>query len=210
MAPRSAPDAPKQVVADGYDQIAPRYLAWRPRRDREVERLLALVKPGWRILDLGCGAGLPVTKALADVAEVIGVDLSAAQLKLAKQHVPSARFLRRDMTALRCPPASFDAVVSFYALIHVPREEQAPLLRRIYSWLRPGGLFYATMGTSDNAGEVEADFVGAPMYFSHYDAVTNRRLVREAGFELVESRVTRRTEDGRPVRFLSVTARRPS
>ena len=113
------------------------------------------------------------------------------------------------MTALDFPPQSFDGVAAFFSLIHIPREEQPPLLARIASWLRPGGLFVATMGVRDEAGDVEEDWLGAPMYFSHYDAATNRRLVEQSGLRLLSANEETQEEDGRPVTFLWVVARKP-
>jgi ubiquinone/menaquinone biosynthesis C-methylase UbiE len=49
-----------------------------------------------------------------------GVDISAAQLALARQHVPNATLIQADMMALAFPPASFDAIVALYSLIHLP------------------------------------------------------------------------------------------
>ena len=96
-----------------------------------------------------------------------------------------AVFIHADMTRLDLPPARFDAVTSFYAITHVPRAEHPALLAAIARWLRPGGWFVASLGAGDDPGTVEADWLGAPMFFSAYDAPTNRALVAAAGFELV-------------------------
>ena len=66
--------------------------------------------------------------------------------------------------------------------MHVPREEQPALLGRILGWLKPGGLFLASM--SHVGGEDRTDeWLGVEMFFSGFDAETNRRLIRQAGFE---------------------------
>jgi SAM-dependent methyltransferase len=206
---------PKHIVAAGYDAIAPRYLAWSgldpsPERMRYLGRLLDLLPAGAEVLELGCGAGVPVTQALAERHKVIGVDISAAQIALARQHIPKAAFVHADITALDFAPASFDAVVAFYSLTHIPREEHAALLGRIAGWLRPGGLLLATMGAGDAPGAIEPDWLGAPMFFSHFDAATNRELVRQAGLDLLEADVVAEDEDGQTVRFLWVIARAPA
>src|SRR5204862_5849397 len=100
-------------------------------------------------------------------------------------------------------------VVAFYSLIHVPRQEHLPLLRAIAGWLEPGGLLVATMGAEATDNGYEADWLGAPMIWSHYDAATNRRLVGEAGCELLTATIEREDEDGAAVRFLWVVARKP-
>jgi SAM-dependent methyltransferase len=205
---------PKKIVADGYDEIAQRYLAWSaldpsPERMQALGRLLDLLPAGAEVLELGCGAGAPVTQALAERCRVTGVDISAEQIALAERQVPNATFIHADMTTLDFPAGSFDAVVAFYALIHIPRAEHAELLGRIAGWLRPGGLLFATMGASDSPDGVEPDWLGAPMFFSHYDAEKNQDLVRQAGLEILSADVVPEDEDGETVEFLWVAALKP-
>jgi ubiquinone/menaquinone biosynthesis C-methylase UbiE len=123
--------------------------------------------------------------------------------------VPEATFIRADMTALDLPPESLDAVTAFYSLTHVPRGDIAALLGAIHRWLRPGGMLVATMGAQDSPDEVEADWLGAPMFFSHYGAKRNRALVRNVGFELEQAVVEEEPEDRHAALFLWVVARRP-
>ena len=61
------------MVADGYDRIADRYLEWsalRPSAARlaYLDRAYELIPPGAEVLELGCGAGIPMTASLADGA----------------------------------------------------------------------------------------------------------------------------------------------
>jgi SAM-dependent methyltransferase len=206
---------PKRIVADGYDTIAERYLAWSdlrpsPTRLRYLDLALELIRPGSDVLELGCGAGIPMTAALADGRTVTGVDISETQLEMARRNVPGATFIEADMTTLAFEQASFDAVVAFYSLTHVPRDEGAELIERIRGWLRPGGLFVASMGADDEPGDVEADWLGVDMYFSHFDAKANRRLVARAGFVIDRADVAVEPEDRHDARFLWVVARAPS
>jgi SAM-dependent methyltransferase len=205
---------PKQIVAAGYDIAAGRYLAWSGERPsgprlRYLSKALELIPPGSNVLELGCGAGIPMTAALADGRHVTGVDISAAQIELARRNVPAATFLQADMTTLDFPAASFDAVVAFYSLTHVPRDEQGPLLERIVRWLRPGGVFVASMGAEEDPGGVEHDWLGVDMYFSHFGAKKNRRLVERAGFEIESAEIDAEPEDRHDARFLWVIARAP-
>ena len=146
---------------------------------------MAGLPDGAAVLDLGCGAGVPVTRWLAERFVVTGVDLSARQIALARQQVPGATFQQADMTLLDFPAGSFAAVVSFYAIIHVPRTAQAALLGRIARWLQPGGRFLATWAVSDWEGsDPDWEGWGAPMWWSHYDGDTNLALLQAAGFTL--------------------------
>ncbi len=211
----NASSDPKRIVAAGYDRIAEAYLRWiteerSPIRQRYLALLMSRLSPGSRVLDLGCGAGVPVASTLATQHTVIGLDISARQLALARRHVLAARFVRGDIARPGFPASTFDAVTAFYAIIHVPRSEHAGLLQDIFRILRPGGLFLATMGQHTLADCYEDDWLGAPTFFSHFDGETNRRLVEAAGFQIEIARVESEEEHGDRVEFLWVLARKPS
>lgn len=203
---------PRRIVADGYDAMAERYLAWSglrpsPTRLRYLATALEMIPPGSDVLELGCGAGLPMTRALAEGRRVTGIDISAAQIALARANVPNAAFVQADMTSLDLPAGSYDAVVAFYTFTHVPRDDHAGLLASIHRWLRPSGVLIATMGADDEPGAVEPDWLGVDMYFSHFGARANVRLVQAAGFELVSTEIATEPEDRFDARFLWVVAR---
>lgn len=207
-------DDPKQIVARGYDAIALRYAEWAAAFQGPLmtwlRKLLAVVPPGSDVLELGCGRGVPATRELAKSHRVVGVDISRAQIELARHHVPEATFLHADATDLDLPDGCFDAVVSLYMLGHVPRAEQAPLVGSIGRWLRPNGHLLTTMGVGDSPDVVEDDWLGAPMFFASFDEPTGLSLVTDAGLELVEHSVVPQDEPGHGVvSFMWVLARKP-
>ena len=105
------------------------------------------------------------------------------QIQRARELVPSATFICEDMSALRFPAQSFDAVVCFFALIHLPLAEQPQLLQAIATWLRPGGIFMATVGHRAWTG-LEKNWLGVEggdMWWSHADANTYRHWLIDAG-----------------------------
>jgi cyclopropane fatty-acyl-phospholipid synthase-like methyltransferase len=170
--------------------MAEQYLATKDPEDplalRALEDLASLLPKEAAVLDLGCGAGVPVTRWLVDREfAVTGVDVSAKQLELARTYVPDGTFLRADMTEVVFGPESFDAVVAFHSIIHVPRTEHPALLQRIYRWLRTGGALLATMAVADYEGRDEDwEGWGAPMAWSHYGRDANVAMLQEAGFEI--------------------------
>jgi SAM-dependent methyltransferase len=185
---------PQDIVAAGYDAMADRFAAWAAAtvgdpRERYVGRLLQLLPDRPEILELGCGAGVEPTPTLADRGNLTAVDISRAQLDLARHAVPGARFVEQDLTRVRFEPASFDAVVSLYVLTHVPSSELPDLIERIGTWLRPDGVLLATLGGGSSHDSVVDDWLGVPMFFAGYEPETNERLVREAGLTILESRL---------------------
>ncbi len=204
-----------QIVAHGYDRIAERYVEWSIRlgteqRDRYLAVVLQRLPIGAAVLELGCGTGVLTTNRLATRFAITGVDISERSITQARRNVPEATFVHANMTDLDFPPDTFDGVLAFYSITHMPREEHGPLLRKIGRWLRPGGLLVATMGAASLPGDVEEDWLGVPMYFSHHDAETNKRLVQDAGMRLLSAHEETSDEDGGPVTFLWVVAEKPT
>jgi SAM-dependent methyltransferase len=199
---------PKSLVANGYDFIAETYLQRYVRsavRDHWFGELIALLPEGSAVLDLGCGAGIPVADDLAGRGfRVVGVDNSARQIELARRNVPTAKFFKADMTTVGFTPASFDGVCAFYSITHIPRQEHAALLRRIATWLRPRGIFLASLGAKE-VRNWTGNWLGVEMFFSHFGAEANEQLLRDAGFVIEHARVVE--QDNEDARFLWVVAR---
>ena len=182
----------KNLVKTGYDRIANEYLAARTRSPEQLRLLVDLVgrlPENASILDAGCGAGLPVTQILSTRFEVTGVDFSQSQIELARKNVPDARFICKDMTRLDFPNGTFDAICSYYAIIHIPREEHRPLFASFYRILKAGGLALLCLGAENLPNDIDEDFFGTPMYWSHYDKDTYLEMLKESGFFLIWSEI---------------------
>lgn len=184
---------PKAIVRHGYDLVSRAYRADDAAEGQYAEwldLLEARLPPPAKILDLGCGCGVPVARRLSPRYEVTGVDLSPVQIERARALVPTATFRCADMTAIELSDAGFDAIVCLYAIIHVPLAEQPGFLRNVARWLRPGGLLVATVGHGVWTG-IEKDWLGVPggdMWWSHADAATYRRWLADAGLVVEEER----------------------
>jgi SAM-dependent methyltransferase len=181
----------KKLVQAGYNAIAAEYLATRSETSEDVQLLQELVTrlpKGASILDAGCGAGVPVAKILSSFFDVTGVDFAQAQIEMAKRLVPNASFLCHDIVDLDLPDGAFDAICSYYAIIHIPRQEHPKLLQNFCRMLKPGGLALLCLGANNIEHDIEEDYHGSPMYWSHFDAETNLRLIVEAGFEIILSK----------------------
>jgi SAM-dependent methyltransferase len=206
-------DRRREVVRTGYDTLGDRYAAWAARidddpRDRFAAELTARLEPGADVLDLGCGPGVPTGAVLAERFAVVGVDVSEVQLERARREVPTATFLHADLTEVDFPDGSFDAVVALYSITHVPREAHPRMFDRIAGWLRPGGLLLASLGARGSEDWL-GEWLGTEMFFSSWDAETNRRLLRGAGFELVLDEVVTMREPEGPSTFHWVLADAP-
>jgi ubiquinone/menaquinone biosynthesis C-methylase UbiE len=179
----------RQLVKQGYNQCAKNYVENRDlfKNQKHLEDLAKKLTPGASILDLGCGSGVPIDKFLLGKGfKVTGIDISEEMIKLARNNFPGAKYLVQDMSEVDFPPNSFNAVVSFYAIFHIPREKHLSLLKKIHTLLKTNGCLLITMGSSDWEG-TEDDFHGAKMFWSHYNKDKNVELVKEAGFQIIDN-----------------------
>ena len=182
----------KTTVREGYNVIAERYLSERKRDSEDVRLLDELIErlPAHaKVLDAGCGAGVPISQRLSERFHVTGVDFSDAQIQLARWNVPHATFLCEDMTDLNFPDNTFDGVTSYYAIIHIPREQHQALLANFHRMLKLGGLALLCLGAEHLIDDIDENFYGARMYWSHYDRETYLKMLTELGFQLIWSRL---------------------
>ena len=206
---------PKDLVERGYDRIGAEYERWSEEatdfaREYYLRVLLDSLSEGASVLDLGCGSGELLTRRLAERFQVTGVDLSTGMVELARCNVPNAKFIRGDMAAVEFAPESFDGVCAFYSLTHLRPDQLPALLHRVAGWLRPSGLFVASMSNEADPGSVQDAWVaGVPMYFAGYAAQKNEELVEEAGLSVARARLETIQEKGGDATFLWVVARKP-
>ncbi len=140
------------------------------------------------VLELGCGQGVTARRIVDAGHGYVGMDISAEQLRRARELVPGAEFRQADMTEIEFGADAYEAVVSLYVFNHVPRVELPLLLGRIAGSLRPDGYLLATFGRSGAEG-VQDDFLGVPMFFASYTDEETLALLRDAGFETERAEV---------------------
>lgn len=182
-------DDQKRIVREGYNELSHLYRGdsktngnyprWVAELDTKLPRQAV-------VLDLGCGNGIPVSQLLVAAGhKVTGVDISDVQIERARALVPGATFLREDATSLRLPAESLDAVVSLFAIIHVPLDEQPDLIANLAGWLKPGAILLATTGHTAWAGSEDGWLGGnATMVWSHTDQPTYQQWFEQAGLRI--------------------------
>ena len=193
--------SPSEIVRRGYDALSLRYRAddapigqygpW-------LEEIQRRVPPGGRVLDVGCGCGVPVARELtAHAYQVTGIDLSAVQVQRARTLVPRATFIQGDVTTLDWPAASFEAIVALYSIIHVPLSRQSALLTSMAKWLIDDGILLLTAGAQAWTGS-QVGWLGGTdqMWWSQADATTYCRWLDDAGFTVISEAYVPEGGDG--------------
>ncbi|KAF5614484.1 methyltransferase [Fusarium tjaetaba] len=218
----------KDRLLASYNAIAPAYNTWTARHnqlrltylDKLLHSCLELVSTGViakkQVLELGCGSGSPFTSTLLARAPSVHVhanDLSDVQLDLARQNLAAYQdrvdFHPGDMMKLDFEPGSLTAVVALYSIIHLPQEEQREMIRRIGSWLAPGGVFLSTFGTNEASAIINERWLNEKgwMFWSGLGKeVVMKALTEEAGLEVQHAVLEEDADD----RFIWIISRKVS
>jgi len=182
-----------QMVEKGYDQIAQDYYSNRDinKFNSELESFSKLIPKDGRVLDVGCGAGIPTVKFLSEKGiKVTGIDISETMLKLARKNVPQAEFIKMDANHLEFPENSFDGIISVYTLFHIPRKKHLNIFKQFFRILKPEGILMINSGLSGSEGV--SNFFGVPMFWSNYSPKETLELVQKAGFSILFEGVLQR------------------
>lgn len=209
-----APDEVGKLIARGYDRVADAYDAleshaapW-PRLAR-VRAFIAELPEGSRVLDLGCGNGVPATREIAQRHIAVGVDISPEQISRARVLVPGATFRCADVRDVEFAPGSFDAVVALYLIDNVPRESYPGLFRAIAGWLKPGGRVLLSAEPGDDPGRTY-EWLGVPMFINTVPAAEVARMLEDASLQVVSLQTESQLEGGREIEFAWFVAQAPS
>jgi len=180
---------------------------------------LAALRPGERLVDLGCGRGGDLVRAAAQVGEagaVTGVDATARMVEVASQQaaaLPQVRVLLGDLSAVPLPDGCADAVISNCAINHA--RDKAAVYREIRRLLAPGGRLVVSDVVSERplpAAVRDDPAAWAACYGGAIPEAEYLAAIAKAG--LADVRVLRRTDPyekgGVRVLSLTVAARRPA
>lgn len=171
------------------------------QEEKFFEKISDIVE-GKKVLDLGCGTGVPFDTYLRKQGyDLTGVDIADKHIEKARENLPEAEFIQGDFFEQDFKQNSFDVVVSFYAIFHIPREEHERLFTRIRKWVDDNGLILVTLGSSE-MDNYEDEIGGQKMVWSSYSADKNKEIVEKAGFNIIETYI----EDWREESHLWVLA----
>lgn len=185
----------KEIVRKGYNKTAERLqeIFGLKKEKSDKSKLLAdfisRIPLVGRVLDAGCGNGA-YSHYLSDKFKVIGVDISEKQIELARQNAPNAEFLCEDMTKIKFPDEYFDGILSYYSIIHVPRDEHYELLGNFYRMLKVKGVVLLVFHLINDPESYAEDFFdgGVKMYWSGFNKKTNLKTLKEIGFKIIWSK----------------------
>lgn len=142
-------------IGQTYDKIAAWWHDYHLNSDygtAQLEKALTFAPESGDALDVGCGAGGRMIRDLeARNFNVTGIDASAEMIRLAKQNHPHVKLVHTDIRDWDTPE-TFDFIMAWDSLFHLPLKDQKPVLKKLCGLLRTDGIFMYTFGDAD-AGE---------------------------------------------------------
>ncbi len=164
--------------------------AWDKQRSRSLferswlDKLIQHLPEGARILDVGCGAGQPISQYLLTRGfSLSGIDASEKMIQICRSRFPEHSWEVMDMRNLELEE-QFDAIVAWDSFFHLKQGEQREVLQRFLQHLAPSAAMLLTVG--HEAGEVLGKVNGEQVYHSSLDPEEYKAILREAGFADIE------------------------
>lgn len=176
---------PAEAIVDLYSRRARDFDADRTKTLFErpwLDAFLAHVPPSGTVLDLGCGSGEPIARHLIKQGRrLTGVDVSPGLIDLCRIRFPDQEWVVADIRGLDLG-RTFEGVIAWHSLIHLPPEEQPGVFAIFARHLRPGGALMFTSGSE--RGETVGEWRGEPLYHGSLSLEEYRASLGAAGFDL--------------------------
>jgi SAM-dependent methyltransferase len=173
-------------VVDLYRRHA---VAWAAARGSElaerawIDRFAALLDPGARVLDIGCGSGQPVAAYLAGQGHpVAGIDSSPEMIALFRANLPDQAAEVADMRSLSLD-RRFGGLIAWDSFFHLAHGQQRQMFPVFRDHARPGAPLLFTSGPA--FGEAIGTLQGEPLYHASLGPGEYRLLLGRHGFDVV-------------------------
>jgi RimJ/RimL family protein N-acetyltransferase len=169
-----------EEVAASYDQIAELWLDLSTYGFAQLERAIAFVKRKGTALDVGCGTGRYFELFTRHDFATDGIDYSPSMIALARQRHTQARLFHADICRWELP-RTYDLIVAWDSVWHVPLELQEAVLKKLCLGLSAGGVLVFTTDGSDAPEEKRDSCMGPPMYHATLGIPKILHILAEAG-----------------------------
>ncbi|TDD55060.1 class I SAM-dependent methyltransferase [Kribbella antibiotica] len=152
-------------ISTSYDTVAVSYaerVVDGPEWEIEGFDLVTALADDRPILDVGCGPGR-TTGLLSERGPVVGLDLSPGMIEVARRDHPELDFRVGSMTALEFPDESFGGVVTWWSIIHLPRNVVPVAFAEFYRVLAPDGVLLMGFHVGEDSTHKTSGYGDLPM-----------------------------------------------
>lgn len=170
-----------------YDAIAEGFASMRDSfymEQKYLDILMQQIQPGSHILDVGCGSGFPIAHHLIEKGfKVTGVDGSQELLKIAETKVPLMHRILGDVRTVILQE-TYDAIVEWWCLFHIPLDDHALMIQRFSQWLKPNGMLEFTSG-DEAFSATNSDMLNQELSFYSQTPEFYETQLKQNGFKLL-------------------------
>jgi ubiquinone/menaquinone biosynthesis C-methylase UbiE len=138
------------------------------------------------LCDVGCGPG-HITRYVFDKGlNIFGIDISEKCVEIARRENPKMRFMTMDMAQLDLADESIDGVISFYSIIHTPKQFQSLLFQEFNRVLKMGGRISMVVKKGNTEGYInELEGYKTSLYFTNFNEDEIRNYLETKGFKVI-------------------------
>jgi trans-aconitate methyltransferase len=190
------------AIAEQWSQDHSKDVWWH----KGADAFASMLKPGAKVLDMGCGVGWATNYLAGHGLNVQGLDFSDGMIAIAKRQFPALQFGIQDIYEADKIAERFDAIYLQAVLLHIPKNRVQEVLAKLASLLNPGGLLYiavkeASPTQPDEVVKTEV-FQGKEYQrpFSNFSIPELIHLLQDAGLHTIWDR----TEPGRTSNWIQV------
>ena len=170
-----------------YDLIAKGFANMRDSFNTEQKYLDELIKhipSKSHILDVGCGSGFPIAAYFIEKGfEVTGIDGSQSLVDIAKTKCPQMKAICGDVRFVEINQ-TFDAIVEWWCLFHIPKPDHEKMIYRFSRWLKPGGVVEFTTGDTEYE-EASSDMLNQELHFYSLEPTFYEAYLAKYGFKIL-------------------------
>lgn len=176
------------VNRDSYNKICDSWSEYREksRINTCIVDFAKNLKPGAKVLDVGCGSGYPIATYLSEQGFfVTGIDISEKMIEKAQSlNLRNAHFFVEDVLTFRSAE-KYDAIIAFDSIWHISKERQRDIYKIVANLIKDGGYFLFTHGKTE--GSVTGQMFGEEFHYSALDVSEVHGLLEKNGFKIVLS-----------------------
>ncbi len=170
-----------------YDLIAPAFADMRNKfysEQKYLDLLIKYLQPASHILDVGCGSGHPIASYLIEQGfHVTGVDASKELLKIAEKKCPLMKCVYGDIRNVDIQNR-YDAIVEWWCLFHLPKQDHETIIARCAAWLKEGGILEFTTGDHEYVG-ISSNMLNQALPYFSLSPTCYEKYLKKYGFKIL-------------------------